>query len=248
MARLPKRQRSLTLSGNPSAETTHWSALIGARRWELRGGNISPRRPLGALPQPELCRTRFRLFFPGEPVWSAGSRSGLRCRAAALGSSTMPDQDQGALYQLAYDEAKRAVVQQAAALDNLRSRAGTLLAVVSLSTSFLGGIVLQDKAPEGRLSWAAVGAFLGAVAVTLILLIPTRRWVFSVSAKVIVEQYAEGEHPRDVSTTHRYLALYLQDHFDSNGKRLKGLYWLFIAASVLLGGEVLLWLVVLITR
>jgi len=139
-------------------------------------------------------------------------------------------------------------VQQAAALDNLRSRAGTLLAVVSLSTSFLGGIVLQDKDPEGWLTWAAIGTFLCAVALMLVLLIPTRHWVFSMSAKVIVEQYAEGEYPRDVSTAHRYLALYLQDHFDRNGKRLNRLYWLFIVASVLLGGEVLLWLVVLIRR
>src|SRR6266568_4263975 len=69
----------------------------------------------------------------------------------------MPE-DRDAIYQLAYDEAKQAVAQQVGALDNLRGRAGTLLAVASLSTSFLGGIVLQDKAPEGWLSWAAIGA------------------------------------------------------------------------------------------
>jgi hypothetical protein len=107
----------------------------------------------------------------------------------------MPE-DRDAIYQLAYDEAKQAVAQQVGALDNLRGRAGTLLAVASLSTSFLGGIVLQDKAPEGWLSWAAIGAFLGAVAITLVLLLPRPGWLFGTSAKVIIEQYAEGEHPR----------------------------------------------------
>ncbi len=153
-----------------------------------------------------------------------------------------------AIYQLAYDEAKQAVAQQVGALDNLRGRAGTLLAVASLSTSFLGGIVLQDKAPEGWLSWAAIGAFLGAVAITLVLLMPRRRWVFGNSAKVIIEGYAEGEHPRDLAATHRHLALYLEGNEDKNAKRLDCLYWLFTVASILLGGEILLWLVALIRR
>jgi hypothetical protein len=161
----------------------------------------------------------------------------------------MPD-DQDAVYQLAYDEAKRALEQQAAALDNLRSRVGTLLAVVSLSTSFLGGIALQGKTPEEWWSWAAIGVFLLAVGLALYLLVPTVRpgWVFSMNAKTIVEEYAEGEHPRDLPTAHKYLALYLQRHFEQNAKRLSGLYGLFTAASVLLGVEVVLWLVVLVRR
>jgi hypothetical protein len=159
----------------------------------------------------------------------------------------MPE-DRDAIYQLAYDEAKQAVAQQVGALDNLRGRAGTLLAVASLSTSFLGGIVLQGKAPHEWLSWAAIGAFLGAVAITLVLLVPRPGWVFGTSAKVIIEDYAEGEHPQDLAATHRRLALYLEGHEDSNAKRLRRLYWLFVAASVLLGGEILLWLVVLIRR
>lgn len=159
----------------------------------------------------------------------------------------MPE-DRDAIYQLAFEEARQAVAQQVGALDNLRSRAGTLLAVASLSTSFLGGIVLQDKAPEGWLSWAAIGAFLGAVAITLVLLLPRPGWLFGTSAKVIIEQYAEGEHPRDLATTHRHLALHLEGHEDRNARRLNRRYWLFTAASVLLGGEILLWLVVLIRR
>jgi hypothetical protein len=159
----------------------------------------------------------------------------------------MPD-DQDAILNLAYEEARRRVGEQVGELDNLRTRAGTLLAVVSLSTSFLGGIVLQGKAPHEWLSWAAIGAFLGAVVITLVLLAPRPGWVFGTSAKVIIEDYAEGEHPQDLAATHRRLALYLEGHEDSNAKRLRRLYWLFVAASVLLGGEVLLWLVVLIRR
>jgi hypothetical protein len=159
----------------------------------------------------------------------------------------MPD-DQAAIYQLAYEEARRRIGEQVGALDNLRGRAGTLLAVASLSTSFLGGIVLQDKAPEGWLSWSAIGAFVGAVVITLVLLLPRGRWVFGMSANDIIEGYAEGEHPRDLATTHRWLAIYLERREDENTSRLDIMHRLFTAASVLLGVEILLWFVALIRR
>ncbi len=72
----------------------------------------------------------------------------------------MPE-DHDAIYQLAYEEARRRVGEQVGELDNLRTRAGTLLAVVSLSTSFLGGVVLRGKPPHEWLSWAAIAAFFG---------------------------------------------------------------------------------------
>jgi hypothetical protein len=159
----------------------------------------------------------------------------------------MPE-DQAAIYQLAFEEARRAVADQVGALDNLRGRAGTLLAVASLSTSLLGGIVLQGNAPHGWLSWAAIGVFVGVVAITLVLLLPRPRWGFSISATTIIEGYAEGEHPRDLATTHRYLALHLEGADTKNAARLNHLYWWFIAASGLLGAEILLWLIVLIRR
>jgi hypothetical protein len=108
--------------------------------------------------------------------------------------------------------------------------------------------VLQGKAPHEWLSWAAIAAFLGVVAITLVLLLPRPRWRFSISATTIIEGFAEGEHPRDLATTHRYLALQLEGADTKNAARLNHLYWWFIAASGLLGAEVFLWLVVLIRR
>jgi hypothetical protein len=96
-------------------------------------------------------------------------------------------EDQAAICQLAFEEARRAVGDQVGALDNLRGRAGTLLAVASLSTSLLGGIVLQGKAPHEWLSWAAIAAFLGVVAITLVLLLPRSRWRLNISATTIIE-------------------------------------------------------------
>jgi hypothetical protein len=119
---------------------------------------------------------------------------------------------------------------------------------LSPPSPFLGGIVLQGKAPHEWLSWASIAVFLGVVAITPVLLVPLPAWRLSISATTIIEGYAEGEYPRGLATTHRYLALQLEGADTRNAGRLNHLYWWFIAASGLLGAEVLLWLVVLIGR
>jgi hypothetical protein len=54
-------------------------------------------------------------------------------------------------YELAYQEALRAITQQQAALESLRGRAGVLLAVAAIVTSFLGGFAL-GQASRARLA------------------------------------------------------------------------------------------------
>jgi hypothetical protein len=67
-------------------------------------------------------------------------------------------------YELAYQEARRAITQQQAVLDGLRGRAGTLLAVAVIVTSFLGSIALPADGLIG-LGWFAIVLFLVAAAV-----------------------------------------------------------------------------------
>lgn len=67
------------------------------------------------------------------------------------------------LEQLAYEEAKRAIDRQTNSLDGCRSRAGTLLAAISVVTSFVGGLALGD---DDLSSWTIAA---GAVAAILFL-------------------------------------------------------------------------------
>jgi hypothetical protein len=67
-------------------------------------------------------------------------------------------------YELAYQEALRAITQQQVVLDGLRGRAGTLLAVAVIVTSFLGSIALPDDGLID-LGWFAIVLFLVAAAV-----------------------------------------------------------------------------------
>jgi hypothetical protein len=61
-------------------------------------------------------------------------------------------------YKLAHQEGLRAIAQQQSVLDGLRGRAGTLLAVASLATSFLGGLALQGAGRPGTPGWRS-GSF-----------------------------------------------------------------------------------------
>jgi len=58
-------------------------------------------------------------------------------------------------YELAYDEAVRALSQQQSVLDNFRTRAGILLSGAAIATSFLGGQALRSDALNSW-SWSDV--------------------------------------------------------------------------------------------
>lgn len=96
--------------------------------------------------------------------------------------------------QLAYEEAKRQIDRQSSILDGLRSRAGILLAAISVTTSFLGG---QALAEHGFSTWAglATAFFVGAGAACVTILWPTAKWTFDLSAAKILAQIERHERP-----------------------------------------------------
>jgi hypothetical protein len=152
--------------------------------------------------------------------------------------------------QLAYEEAKRAIDRQSDAVDGLRGRAGILLAAVSLATSFFGGLALSDDdlSTFGIVAAiVAIIAFAAAAATCVAVLWPRAAWRFNLSAKLIVRQL-DATGPSE-ATAYRELALRHEANYDANEahlvRRFAGLFWLFRAACVALGVEVLAWLVVL---
>jgi hypothetical protein len=144
----------------------------------------------------------------------------------------------------AYQEALRGVVQQQDVLKDIRGRASTLLGVASISTSFLGGLALQEHKPHG-LGWLAVGAFVLIGGLTLLMLLPQQGWVFRFSAKRLIGDYVEAKPPADLPDMQRDLALHLENHYIANDKRLGRLFWLFRLASTILVVEIVTWLLVL---
>lgn len=74
---------------------------------------------------------------------------------------------------IAYEETVRGLTAQAGVLDNLRTRAGTLIAVASLVTSFLGGQALAKPTFRGGVleRQPLAGWGVGAVAAFVLLAI-----------------------------------------------------------------------------
>lgn len=145
------------------------------------------------------------------------------------------------LEKLAYDEALRGIELQRQGLESLQSRAGTLLGAAAIVTSFFGGQALQGKGAVGTWGWVAVGAFIALAATTTVVLFPLT-FHFLLDPEELVKNYVDEKPQPSANTMLRDLALH---HVDSHGKNLRTMKWLhrsFRAGAVLLGVEVLAWL------
>jgi hypothetical protein len=157
--------------------------------------------------------------------------------------TSQPGPDRSALYKVAYDEAARALSEQLTLVDSFRTRAGLLLSVAALTTSFLTARAL-DGGVLNVASWAALASFVGVAVVSLAILWP-RRWEFSASPEELIRDHIETEalpEPVPVGCLHRDLASYMQMSRDENSKGLGELVLLLQLASGLLAVETVLWI------
>jgi hypothetical protein len=150
-------------------------------------------------------------------------------------------------YELAYQEGLRAIAQQQAVLDGLHVRAGTILAVASIVTSFLGSIVLGDGGPTG-LAWIAVLFFVAAAGLVAYVLAPRRAWYFRRKPTDIIRGYVEDEPSAPLWEMHKQLAEHLETDFTANESNMKPLFRAYQLANLALAGEVIVWIIILIRR
>jgi hypothetical protein len=148
-------------------------------------------------------------------------------------------------YALAYDESVRALEHQERSVDELRSRAGTLLAAASLTTSFLAAAALPKGEAWDWPVWVALGFFALGVVLCLFVLWPRKDWVFVNEASVVIGGYVEGAPPTSIAVTHRYLALTNSKHSKDNDDKMRPLFLAFEVAAASLLVQVIAWLIVL---
>jgi hypothetical protein len=141
------------------------------------------------------------------------------------------------------------LARQQAALDNIRTRAGTLLAAASLVTSFLGAEALKDPgATAGAVDrslqdWelVAIFAFIG-LAVTVLAILWPRKFKFRISPSYYLERHIEVSEPWTTDRLLRNLALWQEQHVLENQPKLDRMLSWFQAGSILLVVEVVAWL------
>jgi len=151
-----------------------------------------------------------------------------------------------ASYELAYEEAKRALEEQERAVSELRSRAGQLIAAAAITTSFFGGRAIGSHVH--LTGWIAIGCFIGLSLSVLVILWPRHDWVFALSPAQLISTYIEPaeDPPVDLLTIHRDLALHMGSSIQGNRSQLRWLFGAFRLGAVLLAAEVVAWVIALI--
>jgi hypothetical protein len=144
------------------------------------------------------------------------------------------------LYKVAYDEAVRALSEQQAAIESVRSRAGLLLSAAAVTTSFLGAQALQGG-DSSLFSGLALLGFVAVAATSLAILWP-RSWESTANSRRVLESCIESAEEIRIEDLYRDLSFRMQVSFSSNHRGLNELAALFQAASGLLTIEVVLWI------
>ncbi len=116
--------------------------------------------------------------------------------------------------RVAFEEAKRAIVQQQESLDSLQTRAAVLFTAAAVSLS-LFGVAGSDKLAVRVIT----GMLFGVVAFLTISLMAPRTWTFSNDVTQLIRKVdADPELSADV--VFRNLALFMQKHWNKNQDQL----------------------------
>jgi hypothetical protein len=150
-------------------------------------------------------------------------------------------EDQVTVEIIAYEEARHALDVQKQALNELRARAGTLLAAAALVTSFFGGQALEGGAAIDGAAQTAVYAFIGLAVLAILVLLP---WPFnwSLNPCSLVTDYVDAKPKSKSKVMLRDLALHHDKSREMNECKISALNWAFRLCAVLLAVEVVAWL------
>lgn len=115
--------------------------------------------------------------------------------------------------KLAYEAALRGLDKQEGLLEEMRSRAGILLAASSVAASFLGQRAYLSPSVSS-LVFTALAAFVISIGASVFVLLPKKNLVFApAGADVYASFYAARE---DLAEVYRRLAYDLDRFWDSN--------------------------------
>jgi hypothetical protein len=153
---------------------------------------------------------------------------------------------------LVLEQAHRGIAQQQHDLDNLRARAGTLVAAAALVSTFLGAETLRDDrlpAPALAAAITAVAALVVVIAAAAVILLPYQ-WRWGIDAWALLRDYVqpENDRPATLDELRRDLAWHMQDDANHNDAQLRRLFLALTVAVIAIGAEVAAWTTALLTR
>jgi hypothetical protein len=137
--------------------------------------------------------------------------------------------------RLAYEASVRALEDQERELEQLRTRAGVVLATSAVAASFLGSSLTNSNSV---LAGLALVAFVVVIGACVYVLTPKEKLVFSLSGQVLYESLEAIDH--DETEVHRRLAYWLEGFWQDNDSKIDTVNKYFTAAGGALLVEVVL--------
>lgn len=135
--------------------------------------------------------------------------------------------------------AKDAIDQQRGALDELRARAGTVLAATAIAGSFLGTSLLESPDGLSFAFWAGLIGFAVSLVGTLFVLLPRKdKWRFGPNIQLLRDHYLDT----DPDEARRELIKHMARWESSNDQTLTPLYAAFTGSTVALIGGLGFWI------
>jgi hypothetical protein len=157
-----------------------------------------------------------------------------------------PPDDLSAIERAVYDQSFRSLDEQARVLEGVRSRAGTLAGVATVTTGFVGELASTSggtqQSGRGALAWIAVALYILVIVLSLLIASPSHRWAFGHRPERLLAVYLDPRHSRTLSEFRRTIALYSGRNYERNGRQPARLSVSFVVASFVFVVELILWL------
>jgi hypothetical protein len=139
-----------------------------------------------------------------------------------------------------YQEAVRGLNHQQNVVENMSTRAGSLIFATAFANSLLGSVALSDGL--GIWEWIALPLLLGIGVLLVFMLWPYHRYAFRFDPEELLHRYVDCDSPIAMSAMRRTLALRIKADMASNWLIIQRLRVALQIALVFLLLDIVAWL------
>jgi hypothetical protein len=119
-------------------------------------------------------------------------------------------------YEIAYQEALRAINDQQAAIDSIQARVGFVASAGALVLSLSAQRTLESAVTPAL--GLAVGSFICLALLSVFILWPRRKWRFHFGTERLHAEYVEHAQPLSAGLMMRDLSLHLDRYFQADSR------------------------------
>ncbi len=139
-----------------------------------------------------------------------------------------------------YQEAVRGLTHQQTVVENMSTRAGSLIFATAFANSLLGGAALSDGL--GLWEWIAVALLFSIGGLIVFMLWPYHQYSFRFDPEELLREYVDGDGPTTMTAMHRALALRIKADMAGNWRIIQRLRMALQIALLCLLLNILAWL------